>query len=48
MTGLILVTIVVLLLVNAPENGAEKHDGERFIASLITLADMGFLAWLIC
>lgn len=45
MIGILLITLVVLLLINA--DATKGNAGERFVASLITLADMGFLTWLI-
>ena len=46
MIGILIITAVILLLVNVDAN--KGNAGERFVASLITLADMGFLAWLMC
>ena len=46
MVGVLIITIIILLLVNA--DASKGNAGERFVASLITLADMGFLAWLMC
>ena len=45
LTIVAIITATTLLLINADE-GEEDHGG-KLIASIITLADMGFLAWLI-
>lgn len=48
MIAVIIVTAIALLLIETPEEHPSEGDRKRrLIATAITLADMGFLAWLI-